>query len=109
MPGIQKELMTQNPDDSQIKERLKNYLKKDDTGVRKAILHQFLTGESYTTRDIHSFLESEYAINYRSVSAMVGLMNTKLGILSVDVSRKHNVYYLKDCYRDPLEDVLGNY
>jgi len=109
MSGLQKGLLIPNSGDTEVKERLKNYLKKDKTGLRKATLNLFLSGGSFTTHEIFSHLESEYEVNYRGISAMVGSMNTKLGILSVDVSKKHNIYLLKDCHKEQLKSVLENY
>jgi transposase len=37
---------------------------------------------SYTTEDIFTFLDKEGEVSYRGVSAMVGLMCTRLGILA---------------------------
>jgi Fe2+ or Zn2+ uptake regulation protein len=99
------------PDDK-IKERLKKYLERDEIGTRKAVLRLFLKGsdEAYTTEDIYNYLsEQKFKVNYRGISAMVGLMNTKLGILSVDVTGAHNVYTLKDGYKELVASVLENY
>ncbi|MDY6959145.1 MAG: DUF2551 domain-containing protein [Halobacteriota archaeon] len=94
----------------QIGERVKNYLNRDHTGVRKAILMLFLSDEkTFTTEDVFTSLEGNFDISYRGISAMVGLMNTRLGILSVDVTGEHNVYCLKDSHKDLLESILGNY
>ena len=95
--------------DNQIEDRVKNYLNKDQTGVRKAILSIFFSKDSYTTEDVFSSLEGSYDVSYRGVSAMVGLMNTRLGILRVDVTGEHNIYCLKDSHKDLLESILGNY
>lgn len=40
---------------------------------------------------------------------MVGLMNTRLGILRIDVKGDHNVYFLKDEYRHAVKTVMDNY
>lgn len=71
------------------------------------MLNMFLTGDKFTTNDIFKHLErKEYDVSYRGVSAMVGLMNTRLGILSINVSGDHNTYSLKDNYRDIVFSVL---
>jgi hypothetical protein len=36
-------------------------------------------------------------------------MNTRLGILSIDVTGDHNIYLLKEDYRDIVRNVLDNY
>jgi Fe2+ or Zn2+ uptake regulation protein len=96
--------------EERIQERLRNYLKRDGIGIRKAVLKLFLSDQSYTTEDVYSYLEGEgFEVSYRGVSAMVGLMNTRLGILSIDVSGDHNVYSLKSDHKSAVRSVLENY
>ncbi len=96
--------------DNKIKERLKGYLGRDEKGIRKAVICLFLQDNPYTTEDVHNYLvENGFDVSYRGISAMVGLMNTKLGILSIDVTGEHNVYSLKDEHRDIVKSVLDNY
>jgi hypothetical protein len=38
---------------------------------------------------------------------MVGLMNTRLGIFRIDVTKNHNVYSLKDSYKDVVRSLLS--
>ncbi|HIH43710.1 MAG TPA: DUF2551 domain-containing protein [Candidatus Methanoperedenaceae archaeon] len=96
--------------DEKIKTRLSKYLSRDETGIRKSVLKLFLQDKAYTTGDIHGYLsERGFDVNYRGVSAMVGLMNTRLGILRIDVSGQHNVYSLKNEHRPVVKTVLDNY
>ncbi|MCQ8902656.1 MAG: DUF2551 domain-containing protein [Methanothrix sp.] len=96
--------------EERIQERLRNYLKRDGIGIRKAVLRLFLSDSSFTTEDIFTYLEKEgFNVSYRGVSAMVGLMNTRLGILSIDVSGDHNVYSLKNDHKMIVKSVLENY
>lgn len=96
--------------EGRIQERLRNYLKRDGIGIRKAVLKLFLSDKSYTTEDIFTYLDKQgFDVSYRGVSAMVGLMNTRLGILSIDVSGDHNVYSLKDDHKLIVKSVLDNY
>ncbi len=98
-----------NPD-NKVKERLTGYLRRDEKGIRKAVIYLFLQDNSYTTEDVHDYLvKNGFDVSYRGISAMVGLMNTKLGILSIDVKGEHNVYSLKDEHRDIVKSVLDNY
>ena len=83
---------------------------RDETGIRKSVLKLFLTNKPYTTQDVFANLKKEgFDVNYRGVSAMVGLMNTRLGILRIDVKGDHNVYSLKDEYRSSLKATMDNY
>ena len=99
-----------NQINNQAKERLIKYLRKDEINLRKSVLKMFLAGETYTTNDIYNNLVQEgFDLNYRGVSAMVGLMNTRLGILRVDVTREHNHYSLKDDFKEIVQTVLDNF
>jgi arginine repressor len=96
--------------EDRIQERLRNYLKRDGVGIRKAVLRLFLCDEAYTTEDVFTYLNKQgFEVSYRGVSAMVGLMNTRLGILSIDVSGDHNVYSLKNDHKEIVRSVLENY
>ncbi len=90
-----------------VRERLTKYLSRDTTGVRRRVLEIFLNGGKYTTVEIYNILREEgFTMNYRGVSAMVGLMNTRLGILRIDVSGNHNLYSLKETHRNILKNIL---
>ena len=103
-------MVTLNQINNQAKERLIKYLRKDEINLRKSVLKMFLVGETYTTNDIYNNLVQEgFDLNYRGVSAMVGLMNTRLGILRVDVTREHNHYSLKDDFKEIVQTVLDNF
>ncbi len=83
---------------------------RDETGIRRCVLKLFLSNKLYTTQDVYDHLKKEgFAVNYRGVSAMVGLMNTRLGILRIDVKGDHNVYSLKDEYKNSVKTTMDNY
>ena len=83
---------------------------RDETGIRKSVLKLFLDSKPYTTQEVFDFLTKEgFDVNYRGVSAMVGLMNTRLGILRIDVKRDHNIYSLKMEYKNALKAIMDNY
>ncbi len=93
-----------------VRERLEKYLSRDSSGVRKKVLELFLNGEKFTTEEIFNHLRKEgFGVNYRGVSAMVGLMNTRLGILRIDVGGEHNLYSLKESHRKILKSVLERF
>ena len=93
--------------EDKVKERLEKYLSRDENGIRKIVLNLFITGNKFTTSDVYKHLEQESCeVSYRGVSAMVGLMNTRLGILSINVTGDHNIYSLKDDYKPVVESIL---
>ena len=91
-----------------VENRLKNYLERDGQGVRRAVLELFLEKHIFTTEEVYQHLrDGGYDVSYRGVSAMVGLMNTRLGIFRIDVTKNHNVYSLKDSYKDVVRSLLS--
>lgn len=93
-----------------LKTRVTKYLMRDETGIRRSVLKLFLTSKPYTTQEVFDALALEgFGVNYRGVSAMVGLMNTRLGILRIDVKGDHNVYSMKLEYKNSVKQVMDNY
>jgi hypothetical protein len=91
------------------RKRLLKFLIKDKMGIRKCLLSLFLQARNYTTCDVYYHLKDQgFKVNYRMVSAMVGQMHTRLGILSIYLNREHNVYSLKESHRDTVKMVLNN-
>lgn len=83
---------------------------RDESGIRRCVLKLFLSNKPYTTQDVFEHLKKDgFDVNYRGVSAMVGLMNTRLGILRIDVKGDHNVYSLKEEYRSSVKTTMDNY
>ena len=93
----------------EIEARLKKYLNRDRNGVRRALIRLLLNGEKYTTDEIFGILNSmNFDLNIRGVSAMVGLISARLGILKVEMGEK-NRYYMKEEYRGLVKRVLEEY
>ncbi len=93
--------------DERVKIRLIKFLLKDKLGIRKYLLKLFLQAKSCTTGEVYDYLLKQgFNVNSRSVSAMVGQMHSRLGILRVDSINKRNVYTLKENYLDIVKMVL---
>lgn len=93
----------------EIEARLRKYLERDKKGVRKELLKLLLDGKRYTTTEIYEKLkEKGFDLNARGVSAMVGLMSARLGILKMELGEK-NRYYLKPEYTDLVKSVLEEF
>jgi arginine repressor len=96
-----------------VKNRLIKYLIKDKIGIRKCLLMLFLQTiqtKSYTTCEIYDYLKKRgFDVNYKGVSAMVGQMHSRLGILRIYLNKEHNFYCLKEKHGDVVKMVLNNY
>ena len=93
----------------EIEKRLRKYLERDRSGIRKTLIGILLDGNKYTTEELHRKLsENGFELNPRGVSAMVGLMSARLGILKVEMGEK-NRYYLKREYEELVTSILKEY
>ncbi len=94
---------------TEVERRIKRYLERDKTGIRRELLRILLDGRKYTTEDIHRILaERGFSINRRGVSAMVGLISARFGILKTELGEK-NRYYLKTEYAELLRRILEEF
>lgn len=90
-----------------IEQRLRQYLRRDKEGVRKSLIKIFLTGGKYTVKDVFNMLPAS-SLNIRGISAMVGLMSSRLGILAIELGSK-NKYSLKQDYAELVKSVLREF
>ncbi len=90
----------------EIERRIKKYLDRDKTGIRRELLKILLEDKKFTTDEILAKLtEKGFVINLRGVSAMVGLISARFGILKTELGEK-NRYYLKREYKEVLRNIL---
>jgi hypothetical protein len=88
--------------------RLIKFLRRDKIGIRKFLLNLFLQTNRCTTVEIYDALMKQgFKVNYRAVSAMVGQMHSRLGILRFYLTSEHNVYTLKEDYLEIVRTVSG--
>ena len=94
-------------EDELVLARIKDYLSRDKDGRRRAVLRIFLEGGPYETKDIDDKLrEQRFDVKNKGTPAMVGLMGSKTGILSVDVTGDHNMYSIKEKYKRLVKEAL---
>lgn len=94
-------------EDELVLTRIKDYLSRDKDGRRRAVLTIFLAGGPYETKDIDEKLRGQqFDVKNKGTPAMVGLMGSKTGILSVDVTGDHNMYSIKEKYKRLVKAAL---
>lgn len=90
----------------EVAERLKAYLAKDRTGLRRELLLIFLQGGKYNSSEIHDLLKSKgYDVNQKGVSAMIGIIGSRLGIIKSEGGDKRK-YYLKKEYVGLVREIV---
>ncbi|MDT8357556.1 MAG: DUF2551 domain-containing protein [Methanomicrobiaceae archaeon] len=94
----------------EIELRLKKYLSRDQTGVRRAILEMFMKARSLTVAEIYAQLQARFSLTYHSVASMVGIIASRIGILHVRRSpdTATSSYELKQQYIDIVARVTGD-
>ncbi len=93
----------------EVETRVRKYLERDKNGIRKELLRLLLEEKKFTTLEIHKRLtEKGYSISPRGVSAMVGLISARLGILKTEFGEK-NRYYLKGEYADLVRRIIEEF
>ena len=93
--------------DDSVKNRLLKFLRRDKIGIRKSLLRLFSEVKVCNTVEMYDYLIKQgFKVNYRAVSAMVGQMHSRLGILNFYLTNEHNVYILKEDYLNIVKMVL---
>ncbi|MBE6506549.1 MAG: DUF2551 domain-containing protein [Methanocorpusculum parvum] len=93
----------------EIEERLKSYLSRDKSGIRKALLSLIVEMKTVTVPEIHKTLSAAFEVSIHSVASMVGTIASKLGILSMKKAKDGDlgIYELKPQYADLVQRVIS--
>jgi len=93
----------------EIEIRLKNYLSRDKSGIRRALLDFFLKVKSATIPQIYSVLSGRFDVTYHSVASMVGIISSKFGILTMKKEKDSDLgtYEIKSQYMGIVERVIA--
>jgi hypothetical protein len=91
-----------------IETRLKNYVSRDRTGIRREMIRLFLKIKSFTIQDVYSYLREKFSISYHSVAAMVGIVASRLGILRVSRNKDGttSTYEVREQYLDIVTRII---
>ncbi len=94
----------------EIERRLRSYLSCDKSGIRKALLSLLIRAKSTTVPQIHEALSTKFDVTYHSVASMVGIVASKLGILSTHKMKDGalSVYGLKPQYSELVKQVIAS-
>lgn len=94
----------------EIETRLRSYLSRDKSGIRKALLSLIVKTKTLTIPQIHAKLSTAFHVSYHSVASMVGTIASKFGILSMKKEKDGDlgVYELKPQYAELVERVIAS-
>ena len=93
----------------EIETRLKNYLSRDKSGIRKALLTLIVTAKTVTVPQMHEALSKRFDVSYHSVASMIGIIASKFGILTLKKAKDSDLgtYEIKRQYISIVERVIA--
>ncbi len=91
-----------------IEERLRGYLSRDRTGIRRDLVSLFVTSRTLTIPGVYRELQDGYPASYHSVASMVGMLASRIGILRVrrNAGGASSVYELREQDLDLVTRVM---
>lgn len=91
-----------------IETRLRSYLSRDRTGIRRELLRLFVRIKSITIAELVVELQKQFAVTFHAIASMVGIIASRIGILRVTKkSDGASSYELKDKYVDMVVRIVG--
>jgi hypothetical protein len=92
-----------------IEGRLKAYLSRDRTGIRREVLRLFLKIKSITIADLVAELQKQFSVTFHAIASMVGIITSRIGILRASRNIEGmNAYELKEKYVDLVVRIVGS-
>ena len=91
-----------------VEGRLRSYLSRDRTGIRREMLRLFVKTRSLTIAELVAKLKRQFAVTFQAIASMVGTIASRIGILSATRNSDgvHN-YELKEKYFGIVVGIVG--
>jgi Protein of unknown function (DUF2551) len=91
-----------------IEGRLRSYLSRDRTGIRREVLILFVKTRSITIAEIVAELQKRFTVTFHAIASMVGIIASRIGILRATRNTDGlNSYELKEKYVDIVTGIVG--
>jgi hypothetical protein len=91
-----------------IETRLRCYISRDKTGIRRELLRLFVRVKSMTIAELVAELQKNFSVTFHKIASMVGIIASRIGILRVTKSPDGvSLYELKDKYVDVVVRIVG--
>jgi hypothetical protein len=91
-----------------IEGRLKSYLSRDRTGIRREVLRLFVRAKSITVAELVFELQKQFTVTFHAIASMVGIIASRIGILHASRNADGvNTYELKEKYVDIVFRIVG--
>jgi hypothetical protein len=91
-----------------IETRLRSYLSRDKTGIRRELLRLFVRIKSMTVAELVAELQKHYVVTFHKIASMVGIIASRIGILRVTRNPDGvSAYELREKYTDIVVRIVG--
>ncbi len=91
-----------------IEARLRSYLSRDRTGIRRELLRLFVRVKSMTIAELVAELQKQFAVTFHAIASMVGIIASRIGILhTIRNADGVSSYELKEKYVDIVVRIVG--
>ena len=91
-----------------IEARLRSYLSRDKTGIRRELLRLFVRIKSMTIAQLVAELQKQFAVTFHAIASMVGIITSRIGILRMTRNADGvSSYELKEKYVDTVIRIVS--
>ena len=91
-----------------IETRLRAYLSRDRTGIRREVLRLFVQIKSITIAELVAELQKQFVVTFHAIASMVGIIASRIGILRSSRNAEGvNCYELKEKYVSIVVGIVG--
>jgi hypothetical protein len=100
--------INRNPEPGVVETRLRSYLSRDSTGIRREVLRLFIHAGSLSIAELIAILRVRFTVTFQAIASMVGMIASRIGILSS--TRTHgcaHTYGLKEKYAGIVVKIVG--
>ncbi len=93
-----------------VEERLRSWLAGDEEGIRHAMLRIFLSHNDLSIQEIYDKLSLSFKTSYHSVSGMIGIVSSRIGVLKGTRSEQHRcrIYRLRDKHTPIVRRIISS-
>jgi len=93
---------------SVIEERLRCYLSRKRSGIRREVIRLLVRNRSLTIAELVTELRSQFAVTFQAIASMVGMIASRIGILRTTRNSDcvHN-YELREKYFGIVVKIVG--
>lgn len=80
-----------------VEERLRSWLAGDEAGVRHAMIRIFLNHSDLSIQEIYERLSGSFPVSYHSVAGMVGILSSRIGVITgTRTGKRFRLYRLRE-------------